>query len=403
MPTSTLAQECSSQEVNLQDGQKKKTSIQEKNVKKLQVSVKPPTCPSEQEHCLSPVDSAHVLLKPTDQYNHFNYDQKPCHGQYSVTNGHVNGYAASFVPSQNGKMDSYVDLSQCEKENKRNLQYTQHQMTNGHQNVHTVSGQYQKQLHSQDHCCVSMEGCGVSQSHACSKVTSKTSKCPLNKSCCLVLLIVLQLIWMGLFAWLLIDKLNSHHSDHGDHLDKDHTSGHHRDDNHPITMSPPVKIPQPPHQYPTYAPPQTAAKPTVPIVGIKMEIDPSFLSRSGNIVMWKYPEERHLTGIEYHNGYFRVNVTGFYFVQSTLSLDHRRSSDNENIRVNHCMKVDGHPKMDVCENTELAPIKAGASTVQDPMLYLESGTSVHVSISHMTKIYDSVTQNKFVMYLQRAV
>ncbi|XP_033730703.1 uncharacterized protein LOC117320148 [Pecten maximus] len=410
MPTSTLAQECSSQEVNLQAGQMKKSSLQEKNFKKLQVSVKQTN--EQDTSCMSPVDSAHVLLKPAEpQFDHFDYDQK----HYNQPNGQMNEYAATFVPSQGGnRMDSYVDLSQCEKENKRNFQYRQQQMTNGgHPSVQTVSGhqQYQTQSHAQNHCPINIENCVASQNHGCPNLCPKTRKSSnfTCLTCFIVAMVFLQLVWMGLFAWLLVGKTDFRHSDLKDdgHTlpHKDQTGGYGSHDSHQVTMSP-VKIPEPP-QYPSYAPPITTRPlPVVPNLGIKMEIDPTFLSSAGNTVMWTYPGERHLTGIEYHNGYFRVNVTGFYFIQSTLSLDHRPNNDedgNSHIRLNHCIKVDGRPKMDVCENIELTPIKAGASTVQDPMMYLESGSSVHVSISHMTKIYDSVSENRFVMFLQRTV
>ncbi|OWF36683.1 uncharacterized protein LOC110441318 [Mizuhopecten yessoensis] len=413
MPTSTLAEDCGSKELNLQAGSQKKTSIQEKNFKKLQVSLK--NTNDLDNGCMSPVvDSAHVLLKPAENgqmfVGHFEYEHPQKHGQRP--NEHMNEYAASYVPSQGGnKMDSYVDLSQCEKENQRNMQYG-HQQVNyaEHPNVQTVTGQeryghnnIQTRSHNNNQCPVSIET-RAPQNHKQHVCRKSSKRCCSPLTCFIVAILVIQVIWMGLFAWLLLDKMNlsDRNEEHAGHVpNKDHKS-HHIDDFNEITR-PPVKYQDTLH-YPTPAPPRTKGPiPEVPTLGIKMEIDPSFLSSQGNTVMWTYPDERHLTGIEYHNGYFRVNVTGFYFVQSTLSLDHRPITDNESgtIRFIHCIKVDGRPKMDVCENKELSPIKSGGSTVQDPMMYLESGSSVYVSISHMTKIYDSVTENKFVMFLQR--
>ncbi|XP_060071102.1 uncharacterized protein LOC132551015 [Ylistrum balloti] len=415
MPTSTLAQECSSQEVNFQSG--KKSSIQEKNFKKLQVSVKPS---SEEASYISPaVTSANVLLKHGEKdqnFCRFEYNQKHCSGHYSQQNGHMNEYAATYIPSENSnKMDSYVDLSQCEKENKRNSQYRQQVTNAGHSNVQAVSGHKQyvnpKQIHTQNHCTIPIDNCvPQNHNHLCSNVCSKSQRSSKRRctllSCFAVTILLLQLVWMGLFAWILFDKIDILQlgGDKGHIVSPKGHAGQDHDDSNEITRAP-VQYKDPPH-YPTYAPPMTnKPRPELPTLGIKMEIDPSFLTSQGNTVMWTYPDERHLTGIEYHNGYFRVNVTGFYFVQSTLSLDHRPNNNEGggNIRLNHCIKVDGRPKMDVCENKQLSPIKAGGSTVQDPMMYLESGNSVHVSISHMTKIYDSVAENRFVMFLQRTV
>lgn len=253
MPTSTLGVLCGSQEVNFKE-EKKTNCVRDKNVKKLQVIVKPPTSDLDADYKSPEIcTSAQVLLKPMDTVGYVGHE--PCgfsgqfghHGQlpaigqrpYGHQDGpHYNEYAAAYQ-----KADSYVDLSRCEKDNERNSQRNTQPAYN-YYNGHNMNGIPMSNLRTQHTRAgngqVPMETNTVPHQNSqcvCPDVqvlrNQRKSKSKLNlKHCCCTFLIVFQFVWMGLFAWLVRDNLRFNYLDdefdnRPGHFENDHKSPQH--------------------------------------------------------------------------------------------------------------------------------------------------------------------------------
>lgn len=117
--------------------------------------------------------------------------------------------------------------------------------------------------------------------------------------------------------------------------------------------------------------------------------------------MYKQTDDTtEMRGIRYQNGYFEVLIPGIYRVHSQLKIDTRsETSDRSQVTLIHCVKVSGTTQPENCSKKRYDKGWATESEVDIPIIKLEVGQKLSVSVNKIHLIYEDEYDNKFSMVL----